>query len=145
VAEEHPEGAPESGKEFREKFERTAAELRAAKALLAEQSVQGLKYVKPEDLAEVDLTQMGARAAELEAQREQEQTNLLKAALESRGLSGDDLDAALQNLTGTKPATEVTETPSQVATLGRLPGTAPGKSTDDGLFGQSRLEAAFGA
>ena len=144
MAEEHPEGAPESGKEFREKFERTQNELKEARTELARTVVQGLKHVRPEDLTEVNPSQMAARAAEIETQREQEQTNLLRQALEARGLQGDDLDAALQSLAG-KPA-ESKETPSsQVATLGRLGGEAPGKLEQQGLFGYTRLQAAFGA
>lgn len=58
----------------------------------------GLDLVKPEDLAGVAADEMETKAQELQEQRQQERLETVKAVLADKGLEGDDLDAAVQNL-----------------------------------------------
>lgn len=136
------EAGQESGKEFREKFEATQAENAALRNLAAEQF-----GVSPEELKGVPVDQFAAKATEIVEQKKAQRQQILRESLEEQGLSGDDLESALKQLTGTgKPGNEPSQTPqarSPFASTGALSGTPIGKEVDPSLKGQSRIRAAL--
>ena len=75
-------------------------------------SDKGFSLVKPEDLAGVPVAELEAKAAAIQAQRQDEQRGLLKDVLQKRGYEGDDLESALTALLGdSKPESQTTVPP----------------------------------
>lgn len=71
--------------------------------LTAKDAVSGLEHVKPEDLTDVEPHEMAARAAEINEARATEQRGLISKVFEQRGLSGPELDTAVDEfLAGTE-------------------------------------------
>lgn len=133
----------ESGSEFRQKFEATMAENSTLRNQLAEKL-----GVSGEDLKGVPADQIVAKAAEIAEQRKLQEEQTLKRALEARGLSGTDLEAALAQLTGgtgeqPAPAAEATPTRTPFASTGALGGGPVGSLPTDGLYGVDRIAAAL--
>jgi len=143
VTTEVDESQRESGTEFRQKFEAQQAENAALRDTLAEKL-----GVSAEDLKEVPANQIVARAAEITEQRKVLREQVLREALESRGLSGTDLEAALAQLkggTGEQPAPTPEAKParSPFTSTGPLGGGPPGSLPVQGLYGVDRIEAAI--
>lgn len=131
----------ESGSEFRQKFEQTQQEAAALRALAAEQF-----GVSVEDLKGVAVDQIKAKAAEVLEARKAAEEQTLRAALEKRGLQGDDLDGALAQLLGKggeQPAATQQQAPasSPFALAGQLQGTPPAAVQTEGLYGVDRILA----
>ena len=135
----------ESGAEFRQKFEDTQSENENLRNALAEKL-----GVSGEELKGVPAGQIVARAAEIVEQRKTQQEQVLREALESRGLSGTDLETALAQLKGgtgqqPAPAPEVKPARSPFTSTGPLGGGPPGSLPEQGLYGVARIEAAITA
>lgn len=138
------QGAPstESGAEFRQKFEATQAENATLRGALAE--VHAEKFgLTAEDLKEVPADQMATKAAEIAQQREEQRQTVLKEALEARGVTGDDLDAALASLKPEKTTGGGEQAPRPFTSTGSLGGTPPGQPETEGLFGVDRIRAGL--
>lgn len=134
------ESGTESGKEFREKFEATAAEAKAAKEALA--SVYAEQYsVSVKDLLEFSPTEMASKAEELQKQAQAQKEQTLREALAAQGLDGDNLEEAVAKLTGTKPAEKPTASP--FSTAGQLPSQPIGSAPEQNIRGRKRIEAAL--
>lgn len=142
-----PDGSEEqqeSGSQLRAKLEAALSENRTLKSSLTQFAVKGLRYVRPEDLAEVAVDQIEAKAAELEAQRKSAEDEALAGRL---GVPVEDLESALAKLAGTgeQPKSEQPVVRSPFASTGALGGTPPGSTPDPNLRGRSRIEAALAA
>ncbi len=136
---EQGEPGTESGREFREKFEALQAEAGELRGLVAE------KYgVSADDLKGVPANQIAAKAQELVEARKAERARVLRESLEERGLSGDNLEAALAQLSGggTQPAPEQKPATNPFASTGSLAGGPPGTLPDPNVRGVSRIRAA---
>lgn len=137
-------GAPEteSGTEFRQKFETALSENSQLRNALAEKL-----GVSADDLKGVPADQMVTKAAEIAEQRKLQEEQMLQRALEARGLSGADLEAALAQLkpAGEAPAPASSPAParSPFASTGSLGGSPVGSQPTDGLFGVDRIAAAL--
>ncbi len=109
-------------------------------------SAKGYKNVTPEDLANVKLGEMEAKAAELEEANGVRQAAAVRAVLSQKGLSGDQLDAAVADLMG-PPTNDNGAALDRIRALGKVTGSAPSKDDDHGntVFGPSRIKKAFGA
>lgn len=137
------ESAETSGKEFREKFEATMAENATLRASIAEKL-----GVSAEDLKGVPADQIITKAAEITEQRKAQRQQVLRESLEERGLSGEDLEAALAQLTGGKgntpaPTPEAKPARTPFASTGSLGGGPPGSLPNQNLFGADRIAAAL--
>jgi hypothetical protein len=143
-----PDGVPdesgnESGSALREKLEATIEANKATAAELNRRVASAHEFVTPEDLAGVPLDQLDAKAAEISQARAAERQALLVEELKRRGVAEDQLEAALANL-GVKPQEQ--PAPSQVASLGQLPGNVPAvNQVPEGVRGYDRIRAAIGA
>lgn len=143
-----PEGSEdqqESGSQLRQKLEAALAENRSLREAVNQFATKGFQFVKPEDLAEVAIDQIEAKAAELEAQRKSEQDQLLAARL---GVPVEELDAALAKLKGDGGQSQTQQQQavrSPFASTGALGGEPVGSQPDPTLFGRRRIEAALAA
>lgn len=138
------EAGQESGSQLRDKLEAALAENRAIRSTLVETTVKGFRYVKPDDLKDVAVDQIEAKAAELEAERKSAEDAAIAARL---GVSVEDLDAALAKLSGTgdQPKAEQPATRSPFALTGALGGQPTGSTPDPNLRGVDKIEAAIRA
>lgn len=133
----------ESGSALRQKLEAALAKERAATKAAAEAVSKGFKFVKPEDLQDVEAHELSEKAAEIEQNRAAEQDRLLRQALADRGFADEDLDTAISKLKGgNEPASSDEGAAERVASLGSLGGTAPSKPEPQ-LFGEDRIRAAI--
>jgi hypothetical protein len=143
------EDTHESGGSLRAKLEqslKSGAELAAevakyrAKDLISD---KGLHYVTPEDLAGVGLNELEAKALELEGKKKEQQEAAIRSAFKNKGLDGDELDRAVQELLG--PPSNDTAAVDRIRQVGKIQGLPPGRQDDSELFGPSRIRAAFGS
>ena len=141
------EDEKESGGSLRKKLEAALEENRALKgevtSFKAHQLIQekGFKHLTVDDLKGVDLSELETKAAELEAQKEQQAAVTLRRVLEGKGLKDSELDQALQALLSEEdPAGAALDRIRQVS---KVNGTPPAKVEEEGLFGPSRLRAAY--
>ena len=134
------ESGNESGKEFREKFEATQAEARAAKEALAT-VVAEQHGIDAQALLEFSPAEMASKAEELKQAAEAQKEQTLREALVAQGLDGDNLEEAVAKLTGTKPAEKPTASP--FSTAGQLPSQPIGTAPEQNIRGRKRIEAAL--
>lgn len=139
----------ESGSKLRELLKAAKRSEREwkTKALAAETKdliqSKGFKYVKPEDLSGVEADELEAKAAEIEGKRAEERKALLAEVLGDTGLEGAQLDTAVASLLGDS-GRERQEALSRIRDVGRAQGApAPTLAETEGLYGESRLLAAF--
>lgn len=121
-----PEGAPESGAEFRQKFEATQAENQALRTVVTSQIVTDHPLVKPEDLNGVDVGSLTTRAAEIQEQRAAEQRELVVSGLKGLGWDDDRIQQELAGQTVVQPKPAVSHTES----LGKIGGLPPSREVD---------------
>lgn len=138
----------ESGRSLRDRLEAEIARNKEIATRLAKRVAQDFPHVSAEDLAGVSPDELETKAAELNQLKKQEREEILRSTLEERGLSGEQLDVAVQKLVSGEDSV-VTAEPSmdastaRVASLGKLQGTVPKPSTE-GLWGASKIRAAVG-
>jgi hypothetical protein len=139
----------ESGGSLRAKLEqslKSGAELAAevakyrAKDLISD---KGLQYVTPEDLAGVGLNELETKALELEGVKKGQQEAAVRQAFKNKGLTGDELDRAVQELLG--PPSDTEAATDRIRQVGKIQGLPPNRNDDTDLFGPSRIRAAFGS
>jgi hypothetical protein len=138
------EAGQESGSQLREKLEAALNENKTVKTVLAQAVVKGLRYVTPEDLKDVAVDQIEAKAAELESTRKAAEDAALAARL---GVPVEDLDAALAKLSGQgdQPPAQQPATRSPFAFTGALGGQPTGSIPDPNVRGVDRIQAAVAA
>lgn len=130
------ESGNESGSSLRQKLEDTvklnkemAKELRGFKAekLIAEKK---LAYVKPEDLADVDLAELENKALQLNEQKEGERKAVLRSVLAEQGVPEDQLDNQIEQFLAPKPES-VNQVSGRLADIGQIQGRYADTSTDN--------------
>jgi hypothetical protein len=146
VTTENLDDDQESGRSLRDRLEAEIARNKEIATRLAQRVAQDFPHVSAEDLAGVSPDELETKAAELNQLKKQEREDILRSTLEERGLSGEQLDVAVQKLvSGDGSAVEaessVDASTARVASLGKLQGTVPSASTD-GLWGASKIRAA---
>lgn len=109
-----------SGSSLRDKLEAALATNKALHSQLATAVAGGFKFVKPEDLAEVDPTQFAAKAQEIEAARTTQAEEFARKLLADKFGPDVDLDSIL-------PKAEAQPQPDsgaadRLASLGQLGG-----------------------
>lgn len=127
----------ESGSALRAKLEAEIAKNKATAEVLASVVASSHKYVKPEDLAGVDPTQLVEKATEIEAKRAAEREELLREVLQERGLA----DEKLEEIIGSK--SESDGAADRIASLGQLNGAPARRDPVEGAFGEDRIRAAI--
>ena len=147
MSDEHgSEEQNESGGLLRQKLEaslarnkelETLARTFQAKDLIRE---KGFTHLTPEDLMGFDDTELEAKATELETQKAAAEADVLRRALEAKGLTADQLDQALAALTS---GTTGTNTQPGVREASRIGGAPPGSDRFAGLTGKDLLYAAY--
>lgn len=139
----------ESGSTLRRKYEAVLGEkanlereLRAVKAqaILVE---KGYSRVTVDDLADVSLAELEAKAAELESQKEQHEADILRRVLAGKGLKDGEIESAVKELLGMNEQDRQLQALDRIRAVGRTGGTPPGQSEDPNLFGPSRIRAAY--
>jgi len=140
----------ESGTSLRKKLETTLGENAKLKEQLVELAgkqlitEKGYKLVSVEDLKGVSLSELETKAQELETQKAAAEAETVRRVLASKGLADSELEQAVEALLGKSEEQQQTEALSRIAGLGRAMGTPPSKVDETkGLFGRSRLEAAY--
>ncbi len=131
-----PAGTPESGAEFRRKYEEALAEnaaLRQAAAGLAQRAFQ---HVKPGDFEGVDPTKYVETAEAVQSTRETERESIFAEMAAARGIDVSSL---------TPPAPPAKSGASdRIASLGEMRGTPPApRDNTEGLTGRALLEAVY--
>lgn len=120
------EDTNESGGQLRKQLERALAENKAllkkvagheAKQLISE---KGFKYVKPEDLADVDLEEMATKAEALEQTGLEQRKELLKQVLAGQGVAEDSIDSEVDRFLN--PKEDHSAVADRVAGLGKIQG-----------------------
>lgn len=140
TTETDPAGNEESGGALREKLEATNSENRVLREALAASAVINFKHVTAEDLKDVAPGDLQTRAAALEAERVAQRQAVLNEELKARGLSDDQI----AKLAGPAPAAQPSPSPlEQIGNIG-APVARPAPGSEDGLYGPSRIRAAFG-
>ena len=130
----------ESGGALREKLEATNSENRQLREALAASAVINFKHVTAEDLKDVAPGDLQTRAAALEAERTEQRQTVLNEELKARGLT----DEQIEKLAGPAPAAQSSPSPlEQIGNIG-TPVVRPAPGAEDGLYGPSRIRAAFG-
>lgn len=99
MAEDHEDAGT-----LREQLEEALAESKEARQELHRYKVrevlesEGFDLVKAEDLEDVKLSKVKDKAAEIQSQRQGQQEELLRKALEARGIEGEDLEDLVSGL-----------------------------------------------
>lgn len=147
MAEEGSEDQSETGGSLRAKLEASnaenremAAELRSFKAA-KEIADKGYKHVTLDDLKDVSLTELSAKAAELETKKTADHEVVLRQVLAAQGYDGDALDTAVSQLLN--PEESHNEVSTRLASLGRISGGAPGAHDTEGRTGRHLIEAGL--
>ena len=140
TAESTSEEGQESGGALRDKLEETNSENRALREALAAKTVSGLKFVTADDLKDVAPGDLDDRAAALESERAEQRNSVLVEELKARGLD----DEQIEQLAGTPVSTATT--PSSLEQIGNVgvPARRPAPGSEEGLYGQDRIRAAYG-
>ena len=90
------------GGDLRSQLESSLAENKELKesyaSMAAEMAASEHDLVSPDDLKGVAPDEMAAKAAELQQAKVEDQRNTVSKALEAKGLSGDDLEKAVDDL-----------------------------------------------
>lgn len=118
------ENDQESGSELRKKLEEALGAKKQWASSAAAAVAAGFKYVKPEDILDVDdPAKLMEKAQEVEAARKAEADNLLRQALVDRGVAETDIDSALEALSGAQnPGNETDSAADRIASLGSFGG-----------------------
>lgn len=105
----------------------------------------GFELVKPEDLVSVPEQERAAKAAEIEASRQEEQVNTVRQLLASKqGLSGEALDAAVaQIVEGTPPASSDAATVADMRGISQIGGSSPAAESTKNLHGLDAIRAGL--
>lgn len=143
-----PDGSNESGSGLRKQLEAALAAQKASDKLLAGYvakemiASKGLKHVSAEDLAQVPLSEMEAKATELDAAKAAQAESLFRSTLASRGLEGDQLEQTLALLLGSsdEPASEVY---GRIRSVGKVQAAPPASDIEKGLTGPDLIRATF--
>ena len=125
-----------SGSTLRTKLEEALAENRRLSERLvtleAEKVIEahGKGLVKPEDLKGVRPDQLEARVKELAEQRLEERKSVVREILEAQGLTGEELDAAVEDFLAGRGSTREAEPEPEdegpsLGELSQLPGSRP--------------------
>jgi hypothetical protein len=126
---------PESGAEFRAKFEALQAENTALTQVSRNLAASAFAYVKPEDFEGVDPAKYVEHASQVSTTRAQEREQLFAEIAKEKGFDPSALSA------GTAPKDE---TQLRLASVGELRGTPPApRDPTEGLKGQAALEAYY--
>ena len=135
-----PAGQPESGAEFRAKFEALQAENQALTQVGRNLAASAFKYVKPEDFEGIDPVKYVEHAAQVHNTRVAEREALFAEIAKERGLDVSALSQA------DAQAKAQDETQLRLASIGELRGTPPApRDPAEGLTGQKALEAYYAA
>lgn len=139
------DGGDSSGKGLRAQLEAALKrnrnlEAKVRKTELSELlTTKGFDLVKADDLAGVEDSELETRAKKIQDERIELQAELLRKALGSTGLEGDDLEALVtQTIASRKP--EVADTVGRVKNLSGVPGTPASLIDSDQLHGRSAIE-----
>jgi hypothetical protein len=141
------EDEKESGSSLRKKLEAALKErdeaLKVAIASKAQVLIgeKGYKHLTAEDLAGVSLSDLEAKADELEAQKAAADAAALRRVLEAKGFKDSELDQAMKGLLGDEPDQNATQ--DRIRDAARLQGTPPPQIQDKGLMGRDLLYAAY--
>lgn len=139
----------DTGSTLRKKYEAVLGEKQAMERELRSLKAQailagsGFTRVTVEDLADVSITDLESRAAELETQREQQEADILRRVLASKGLKDNELDTAVKELVGMSEQDRQIAALDRIRAVGRTGGTPPGQAEDPNLYGPSRIRAAY--
>ena len=141
-----PEGT-ESGSALRDQLERAIAEANAAKALAREQ-VASKFNLDAKDLDGVALSELPTRAAEIAEAKKVQRQAIVKEELTKAGLGEDEIARVLAGREAASTASTEQSTPSfnglaAVGQLGSVP-SRPEPGSEAGVFGPSRIRAAYG-
>jgi hypothetical protein len=149
MAEEDPEGITETGGSLRAKLEASNAANRELesqlKPLLVAQEIssKGYKYVTPDDLKDVSLSELATKAAALEKSKIAARADVVKSILKDQGVADDELDAEVERFLNPDRTESHAEQSTRLADLGRIGGRISPSDKDKGLHGQDLIEAAL--
>lgn len=108
-------------------------------------TAKGFSLVKPEDLKGVAAADVEAKAKTIQEEREKLQSDLLRAALQSRGIEGDDLEDMLSEMVTTSPEDETVEATKRVRSLSGVESRPAPRVDMTKLHGEQAIEAALAA
>jgi hypothetical protein len=131
---------PESGADFRAKFEALQAENQALTQVSRNLAASAYAHVKPEDFEGIDPAKYVEHAAQVHNARVQEREQLWSELAREKGI---DPSALSQGNAAAKPqdATQL-----RLASVGELRGTPPApRDPTEGLKGQAALAAYYAA
>lgn len=126
----------ETPSKLREIIEAKAAEAREARTALVTEVTGAFKYVKPDDLANVPIGELKAKATELEQAKAAEREALLLEELQARGIDPSIIS---------QPAVEQETTADRLASVGSLGGIPSRQQADPNLSGRDKIKAAIDA
>ncbi len=110
-----------------EKLEKQVVTSRATAAI----GEHGYSLVEPEDLVGVPPDKVEAKAKELQEQRLEARTEMVRSVLEEQGLEGDELDEAVIGFLGDpQETTEPEEKDPDFAGLAKIGGARPANKDD---------------
>src|SRR5262245_18834237 len=127
-----PEGNGESGGSLREKLEAALAEVATLRTEVLEGRAtkligdKGYKFVTPEDLRASSLDELEAKASALETEKVAAATTAVRSAFAAKGLAGDELEAAVQEVFGEAPDSARSGALDRIRSVGQLGGTTVG-------------------
>lgn len=142
------ESGSESASTLRSRLAETAkanreleTELRTLRAdkLISE---KGYKLVSSADLSEVPLGDLEARATEIEARKQVDGENAMKAVLRSRGYSEEEVETSLLNLLGTTQG-ELADAQARLRTVTTTSGSIAPIDNRAQLTGPDRIRWAL--
>ena len=107
----------------------------------------GFELVKPEDLVSVPEQERAAKAAEIEASRQEEQVNTVRQLLASKqGLQGEALDAAVAQIvegTSSQSASSDAATVADMRGISQIGGSSPAAESTKNLHGLDAIRAGL--
>lgn len=141
------EDEKESGSSLRKKLEAALKErdeaVQAAVSARAQVliSEKGYTHLTAEDLAGVSLSDLEAKADELEAQKAAADAAAIRRVLEAKGFKDSELEQAVKGLLGDEQ--DGTATQDRLREAARLQGTPPAQIQDKSLVGKDLLYEAY--
>lgn len=149
MAENDSADTNEAGGTLRAKLEAALAEKRELESQLvplkAAQVIgsKGYKYVTADDLKDVSLTEIEAKAATLEAQKEAMRLDVVKQILAEQGVDEASLESAAKRFIGAEKSETNADVSTRLAGLSRIGGEIPESDVERGKTGVARIEAAL--
>jgi len=146
---DYDEYETESGSSLRRKLEETISEKQElatelaglkAKELIQE---RGYGLVKTEDLLDVDLNEMAERAESIQAERHDQQAYLARDILAKRGLTGEELDKAVEDFLAPPDTVGDVAAHSRTREVAAIGGTAAPIRNTENLMGLDAIDAAL--